>query len=239
MENYRKPNWIGIGCVKCGTSWLWRELRSHPEIYTPDRKEIHFFNKEGELPNKLYLKLLNKHAKKNQLIGEFTPDYFHHKPSKERIKEFCPDVKLIVCFRNPFDRAFSNYKHALNAGRLGNMTFMESYDSWRIRFRSVYSTHLLEWYKLFDKSKIHIVWYDDIQKNPKNVLYSVFKFLGVNPNYYNYKYKNTFDFPYHQNEELKKIKPNSKEKEIWLNFYKKYTEELESLCNKNLSSWKR
>ncbi len=42
------PDFIGIGAQKAGTTWLYQNLRAHPEIWMPPRKEIHYFNRMGE-----------------------------------------------------------------------------------------------------------------------------------------------------------------------------------------------
>ena len=39
-----KPNFIGIGAMKCATTWISECLRYHPEIYMSSPKEIHFFS---------------------------------------------------------------------------------------------------------------------------------------------------------------------------------------------------
>jgi hypothetical protein len=38
------PRFLGIGAQKCGTSWLHVNLRQHPQIWLPPKKEIHFFD---------------------------------------------------------------------------------------------------------------------------------------------------------------------------------------------------
>ena len=47
MKNKKQrplPDFIGIGAQRCGTSWLYRRLGEHPELWLPPIKEIHFFN---------------------------------------------------------------------------------------------------------------------------------------------------------------------------------------------------
>lgn len=39
-----KPQWLGIGAQKAGTSWLHEQLRKHPEIWSPPVKELHYFD---------------------------------------------------------------------------------------------------------------------------------------------------------------------------------------------------
>jgi len=40
-----KPSFLGIGAHKAGTSWLYQQLSSHPEVYMSPKKEIHFFDR--------------------------------------------------------------------------------------------------------------------------------------------------------------------------------------------------
>ena len=38
------PNFLCIGAQKAGTSWLFAQLQSHPEVWMPPVKELQFFN---------------------------------------------------------------------------------------------------------------------------------------------------------------------------------------------------
>ena len=40
------PDFIGIGTQRSGTSWLYRRLGDHPELWLPPIKEIHFFDRQ-------------------------------------------------------------------------------------------------------------------------------------------------------------------------------------------------
>ena len=235
----RLPDWIGIGCVKCGTSWLWREMSKHPELYSPKIKEMHFFNTALRRPMENYMKRLGK-AEPYQKTGEFTPDYFHHYEAMHLIKEYCPQAKMIVCFRHPVERAFSNWKHANNAGRFDpNKTFMDSFDFWRVRERSIYSRWLRRWYSIFPKEQIQIIWYDDIQSEPIKVLKKVWNFLEVDESFVPLSYEEKFQFDYHKQDEiLNAQRPTIEERKKWLDYYKPYTEELEKMTKRDLSKWK-
>src|SRR3712207_3654799 len=39
------PDFIGIGAQKAGTTWLYHNLRTHPQIWIP-RKEVHYFDQK-------------------------------------------------------------------------------------------------------------------------------------------------------------------------------------------------
>lgn len=38
------PEFLGIGMQKAGTSWLYEQLKNHPNTWLPIRKELHFFD---------------------------------------------------------------------------------------------------------------------------------------------------------------------------------------------------
>jgi len=40
----RYPDFLGIGAQKAGTTWLHRNLASHPQIWLPPVKEVHYFD---------------------------------------------------------------------------------------------------------------------------------------------------------------------------------------------------
>jgi hypothetical protein len=44
------PHFLIIGAQKAGTTWLDRNLRTHPQIWLPPEKEIHFFDLPRPLP---------------------------------------------------------------------------------------------------------------------------------------------------------------------------------------------
>jgi hypothetical protein len=43
------PDFVGIGAQKAGTTWLYRNLQAHPEVWMPPIKELHYFDEKVEL----------------------------------------------------------------------------------------------------------------------------------------------------------------------------------------------
>lgn len=43
-KNKKGPDFIGIGMERAGTSWLFTQIASHPDIWVPPLKELHFFD---------------------------------------------------------------------------------------------------------------------------------------------------------------------------------------------------
>ena len=72
------PDFIGIGAQKAGTTWLYRNLRAHPEIWMPKEKEIHYFDEKIKLKDGLW----------SRLRGEDPADQRWRRQAGVRIKRF-------------------------------------------------------------------------------------------------------------------------------------------------------
>ena len=53
------PDFIGIGAQKAGTTWLYRNLRAHPQIHMP-HKEVHYFDRKIHDRSNALTRLLGK-----------------------------------------------------------------------------------------------------------------------------------------------------------------------------------
>ena len=108
----RKINFIGIGVQKAGTSWLAEALNEHPDVYIHPKKEAHYFNKEKFYLNKYHYEWSFKNNNES-ITGDITPAYISEKNVPKRIFDSLgKDMKFLVIFRNPVDRAYSHYLHS-------------------------------------------------------------------------------------------------------------------------------
>lgn len=108
------PNFFCLGAAKSGTTTLYDILRQHPEIYIPNFKEPHFFDIPENFENGLDWYARNYYKKANKkIIADFTPSYLFNENAPKRIFESLgKDMKFLVIFRNPVDRAYSHYLHS-------------------------------------------------------------------------------------------------------------------------------
>jgi Sulfotransferase domain len=101
------------GVQKGGTASLGAHLREHPALSPPCRKEVHFFDDENrDWTNPDYLTLDTYFMREDGGRQRFdvTPIYCFWPPSMERIHAYNPAVKLIFLFRDPFERAWSQWQ---------------------------------------------------------------------------------------------------------------------------------
>jgi hypothetical protein len=107
----RKPDFFIVGAPKSGTTAMYFYLKQHPEIFMPERKELHFFGSDFFAPHfvrdlKDYLKFFEG-ADNKKRIGEASPWYLYSKRAAFEIKEFNPDADIIIMLRNPVDMMYS------------------------------------------------------------------------------------------------------------------------------------
>ena len=97
---------IGIGVQKAATSWLFQCLADHPEIGValegrPTRKELNFFNRFWERGYGWY----DDNFEPGRKNMEFSVLYFHDRNVPERVHQYNPDARLLLCLREPAARA--------------------------------------------------------------------------------------------------------------------------------------
>ena len=133
------PDFLIVGPQRTGTTWLFHNLKSHPEIFLPKEKELYYFSTLGMPDHRRfrfpyledYLEAMadtpRSTLKKNydslrkvgrlyhpRLRGEATASYAAL--SKEIIREIAtlnPEIKAILMIRDPIDRAWSHARKDL------------------------------------------------------------------------------------------------------------------------------
>lgn len=183
------PTFIGIGAPKSGTTWLFQCLQEHPEIFLTSVKETHFFDFFFDEEKISEYEENFRNSDYAKAIGELTVTYLVSVEAPERIRRYIPDVKLIVCLRNPFDQAYSHYWHLarqnFHESDRNRWTFEEAIERYHHRLiePALYSKHLEAWFSYFKRTQIHLIFYDDIKKDPYKVLGNLYSFLEVNPDF--------------------------------------------------------
>lgn len=191
MFNNMIPEFIIVGTMKSGTSTLRHYVSQHPEIYMPSG-EVHFFYEEGRgnwQKGLQWYKSQFQEASPDQITGEKTTTYSYLPDTAERIHDILPDVKLIWIFRDPIDRAYSNYWHAV-CGGAEPLGFAEAVrrederDIWKgyVR-RSQYAEQVDRYLDHFDREQMHFCLFEDLKTEPESLLKQLFQFLDVDPRY--------------------------------------------------------
>ncbi len=200
----RQPDWIGVGVAGCATTWTFHRLAKHPEI-GGEIKELNLFNDYSPAKAKEYGNYFAK-FRPERWVGEWSPKYWNNPEAPNLIKKHCPEwVKILVILRNPMDRFYASGKKNLG----------------------LYFRHLRRWKDTFGE-QVGVFFYDDLQKNPRRFLKTIYEFLGVSHLFID------------RSADLTPQKPTVYEwdKEI-LNFYIPSIKRLEDYLEKDLTHWYR
>jgi hypothetical protein len=206
------PDFLIIGSTKCGTTSLHGWVTEHP-LVAPSKKEIHFFNMNYYRTADWY-RCYFPYAHEREafthehgtpfLVGEATASYLAHYWTPQRAATLLPSARLIVCLRDPVDRAHSQYHYFRRRGSEPAETFEQAldleaerlageeqheisdphYHSWRV-FRwgyhrtSRYAEHLERWFEVFAREQFLFLKFDNVVAAPQRALDQIYEHLGL------------------------------------------------------------
>lgn len=165
-----------IGAQKCGTSAMWHSLCANPSV-SKTRKEKRFFCLDSEYEKGLpyYSQKFSSYKKLN---GDATPAYLFSEVTPERVFDVIPDIKLIVSFRNPTDRAYSQYHHAKQ--KLGGLSFEEALKEKKdLIKRGLYAHQMKNWLQFFPMESFLIIDFMDLGKDFAKTMSEIETFIGA------------------------------------------------------------
>ena len=200
------PNFLVIGAAKAGTTALYEYLRQHPQIYMSPHKEPRFFaiadepldfQGPGDLTRFKFVRDLKsyqalfKGVSGEIAIGEASPWYLYVPKAVKRIQHHIPDAKLIVILRDPVERAYSNFIHAVREDLEPLNDFAQAMEAeaerirnnwsyrWHYKQKGLYYNQLKRYLDHFHPAQIKVLLYEDFQKDTLAALQEIFHFLDV------------------------------------------------------------
>lgn len=195
-----QPVSIMIGGVqKAATSSLLRYMSEHPDVISNPVKEFTYFILDEEWQsgyNHQYALHFGKHYDATKQVLAKSAGIIYFEESMKRLKEHNPDVKIILVFRNPIDRAYSAYWFAKLQGHETLQSFEDAINSDLSRAdnyltrgiidykgRGHYAEQLEMLYKYFDKAQVKILLQEDLQNDMAGSIKDLFVFAGLNSNF--------------------------------------------------------
>lgn len=206
------PDFIIIGTARSGTTSLYYDICQHPCVLPAAYDELGYFDSNYHLGQNwyrslfptLFSKWLVKQKKQFAITGEDTPFYIWDPIVAKRILKILPNIKLIVLFRNPVDRAYSNYHLAVREGS-ENLSFE---DAIQVELKNLdkindnikqdvnkyaiarsyiakgfYADQLKIWLELFRFEQLIIISTEDLESNPQKTLDNIYDFLKIPKNH--------------------------------------------------------
>lgn len=205
-KEYVLPNFLCIGVLRCGTTWLYKVFKSHPEIY------VCSFNKETQFFDKYYYRGLDwyrqffpikSEAYKYKAIGEIVPTYIYEKEAIKNISKDLPNTYILIIMRNPMKRAYSEYKY--NKLYMGfDLNFKQYLKKNPIIIeRGLYGKLIKNLIEYIPKKRILFLIFEEVMKYPKKSLREISTFLNIefnkfSPSFFTKKINPSFTPRFHK-----------------------------------------
>jgi hypothetical protein len=185
------PNLFVVGAARAGTTSLWRHLDMHPEIWMSPIKEPSFFSGvQRRLAPTIgdkasYLRLFAPGAR-YRYRGEASPSYLWHPEAAEAIKRVSPEATIVISLRDPVDRAYSSYLHAVGHGEeerpfpqavRDELDDPSSQDSRYVR-SSFYADSVSRYLDVFTGA-VHVLFFEELVADLHGELRRIVEFVGV------------------------------------------------------------
>jgi hypothetical protein len=204
------PSFVIAGAPRAGTTWLYRSLDRHPDVFLAPNKEPRFYAvRESErlafsgpgderwlshlVQDRDAYEALFAGAGAGQLRGEASSDYLYRsRTAAARLRDDAPAVRLIFILRNPAHRAYSNWLQHLQHGR-ESLSFADALDAeeerieqgwawwWHYARRGFYARQLEPFLDAFPREQVLILLHDDLRRDPRDLLERVSAFLEIDP----------------------------------------------------------
>lgn len=180
-----RPSFLVIGAVKSATTWLLKQLQANPAIYMPG-PEPHYFSSEYHRGEDYYRGFFANERAAGRLRGEKSADYLAHPKAPARVAAMLHGARLVVQFRNPIERAYSDYKMLYRRGTIRGapeeyLTSLDDNPHPRFLNDGLYAAHLRRWLDHFPAEQIHGVLFDDVKRQPHRVIETISAHIGVAP----------------------------------------------------------
>lgn len=239
---------IIIGGQRCGTTFLYKLLDSHPEItmIKPLKPEPKLFLRR--LSNKKYDEFFAAFSKAEhkrvKVIGEKSTSYYENIEVAENIKNYSNDAKILFILRNPVERALSNYFFSFDNGLevrslddvflnkipLPKLPHKTSVSPFAYLERGEYSRFIIPYSRIF-KDHMKIIIFEELISD-KNLIKEIYTFLDVSPDYIPSNWKKV-----NNSNRLPDAAINPKVRSYLENYYRKEISTIEDILNRNLYHW--
>jgi hypothetical protein len=180
----RLPNFLMIGAMKTGTTSLWHYLRSHPQVFMSDIKEVMFFDPRHKWNRGLdwYERQFEQAPDDTVALGEASTSYTKFPTVRDvpnRIASVLPDVKLIYMVRHPVERMQSHYLYALSRGKESRPIEQAFAEDPAYLDISRYALQLEQYEPYFGRDQFLLLDSRDLRNDRVETLRKVFGFIGV------------------------------------------------------------
>ncbi|MGH3427973.1 MAG: sulfotransferase family protein [Mycobacteriales bacterium] len=205
-----QPSFVIAGAPRAGTTWLYKNLAKHPDVFLSPNKEPRFYgvNEADRLSftgpgddgwlsrlvqDRTDYEALYAGAGAGQLCGEASSDYLYRSEiAAARIRDEAPSARILFMLRDPAHRAYSNWLQHVQYGR-ETLSFGDALEAeeerielgwawwWHYARRGFYADQIERFLDAFPSDRILILLYDDLERDPRGLMERICRFLDIDP----------------------------------------------------------
>jgi hypothetical protein len=185
------PDFVGVGAARCGTTWWFRQISHHPEVFFDGNvhtKEPHFFNGMRDfqrLPDH-YADLYPQHFPRPPdagRTGEWTTRYMLDSWVMRQLRQVAPAARILVMLRDPVARYASAYARLMaQERRAGGSQLRERVVELEV-LRGFYLRQVRRVLETFPRESVLILQYERCCLDFEGQLDRTWEFLGVEPGF--------------------------------------------------------
>ncbi len=183
----RRPNLIGIGAAKCGTTWLAEVLSRHPDIFVHPQKELNalvYNDLDARLDE--YAAYFDE-GRDAKIRCDFSVRYLSWPSTPAAAARLAPDAKLLLVVRNPVDQVQSHYWHLRRQNFHQYEAVSPAPDLFEALERfpglllepALYGKHVHRWLEKFPRERLLILDSRELRSNLAGALARICDFLEI------------------------------------------------------------
>ena len=177
------PGFLVVGAQKCGTTTLYEDLRSHPDIYVPDKESSGLLDPRLPEPAAVerYRALFS--AAGGRLAGEVSTEYTML-PANDvatLAREVVGPARILYVVREPVARTISHHHHYYAAGLMSDDIDSDVPRHPELVDNSRYAMQIEPWLRAFGPSAVKVIRFESFVADRQATADAVFSFLGVRP----------------------------------------------------------
>lgn len=179
------PNFLIVGAMKAGTTTLYADLGSHPDIFLTSDKEPNGLLWCGdERGHAQYCRLFQR-AGSARARGEAST-FYTKRPASDGLAEMArkvlgSEVQIIYLVREPIQRLLSQYRHQVGIGEERRPIELALSENPAYLNFSRYAWQIAPWKEAFGKERVHVFKFENYVSNRKHTVVRVCDALGVDP----------------------------------------------------------
>jgi hypothetical protein len=206
------PNFFIIGAARSGTTMLAEMLRQHPGIFITQPKEVHFLafanqlvsfkgpgddvmiNRSAVTDIETYRTLFDSVRGESARGDASVSSLYFPQQTLASLRDNFPGARLVVVLRDPMSRAFSAFSYLKVRGFEPRSEFLEAlreepsriHQGWHYLWHYVgmgmYGDQLKPFLDELGPSRLKVLFYENLARDPHGSAQEIFEFLGVDQN---------------------------------------------------------